>query len=122
MTIAAAIGEKLASLHPESIEVLDESGLHAGHAGASLVGMREAGRVARTRRDAVAVFDVLPFHSPVNVCHRSSIEDLIYNTGLRQSRAERKSLRYAKKQSATAVPKAPAIGEFESETAQNGRA
>jgi BolA protein len=34
MTIAAAIGEKLASLHPESIEVLDESGLHAGHAGA----------------------------------------------------------------------------------------
>jgi BolA protein len=34
MTIAAAIGEKLASLHPESIEVLDESVLHAGHAGA----------------------------------------------------------------------------------------
>jgi BolA protein len=34
MTIAAVIGEKLASLHPESIEVLDESVLHAGHAGA----------------------------------------------------------------------------------------
>ena len=34
MTIAATIGEKLASLHPESIEVLDESVLHAGHAGA----------------------------------------------------------------------------------------
>lgn len=34
MTIAAAIEEKLSSLHPESIEVLDESGLHAGHAGA----------------------------------------------------------------------------------------
>ena len=34
MTISTIIEEKLAPLHPESIEVLDESGQHVGHAGA----------------------------------------------------------------------------------------
>lgn len=34
MTIAAEMREKLAALAPESVEILDESGLHAGHAGA----------------------------------------------------------------------------------------
>ena len=34
MTIAASMREKLATLSPESVEILDESGLHAGHAGA----------------------------------------------------------------------------------------
>ena len=34
MTITATIEEKLAPLHPESIAVLDESGLHVGHDGA----------------------------------------------------------------------------------------
>lgn len=34
MTIAASMREKLAALSPESLEILDESGLHAGHAGA----------------------------------------------------------------------------------------
>ena len=34
MTVAAAIREKLAALHPESVEILDESAAHAGHSGA----------------------------------------------------------------------------------------
>jgi len=34
VTIAASMREKLAALSPESLEILDESGLHAGHAGA----------------------------------------------------------------------------------------
>lgn len=34
MTVAAAMREKLAALGPESLEILDESGAHAGHAGA----------------------------------------------------------------------------------------
>jgi BolA family transcriptional regulator, general stress-responsive regulator len=34
VTIAAAMREKLAALAPESVEILDESGLHVGHAGA----------------------------------------------------------------------------------------
>lgn len=34
MSIAATMRERLAALHPESIEILDESGLHIGHAGA----------------------------------------------------------------------------------------
>lgn len=34
MTVAAAMREKLAMLNPESVEILDESELHAGHAGA----------------------------------------------------------------------------------------
>ncbi len=32
MTVAAAIREKLAALNPESVEILDESAAHAGHA------------------------------------------------------------------------------------------
>jgi BolA family transcriptional regulator, general stress-responsive regulator len=34
MDLPAAIREKLAALQPQSIELLDESGLHAGHPGA----------------------------------------------------------------------------------------
>ncbi len=34
MAIVDAIREKLAALAPESVEILDESGLHVGHAGA----------------------------------------------------------------------------------------
>ena len=34
MTVAAAMREKLATLGPESLEILDESGAHVGHAGA----------------------------------------------------------------------------------------
>ncbi|MGE0558072.1 MAG: BolA family protein [Burkholderiales bacterium] len=34
MTIISAIEERLAALLPESIEVLDESAMHAGHEGA----------------------------------------------------------------------------------------
>lgn len=34
MTVAAAMREKLAALSPESLEILDESGAHIGHAGA----------------------------------------------------------------------------------------
>ena len=34
MTVATAMREKLATLGPESIEILDESGAHVGHAGA----------------------------------------------------------------------------------------
>lgn len=34
MSLEAAIREKLASLAPESMELLDESGQHIGHAGA----------------------------------------------------------------------------------------
>lgn len=34
MDLPAAIREKLAALEPQSVELLDESGLHAGHAGA----------------------------------------------------------------------------------------
>lgn len=33
-TIAAALQDRLASLHPQSLEIIDESSLHAGHAGA----------------------------------------------------------------------------------------
>jgi len=35
MNLAAAIHERLAALAPESIELLDESGRHTGHAGAA---------------------------------------------------------------------------------------
>lgn len=35
MTVAATMREQLAALHPESIEILDESGAHIGHAGAA---------------------------------------------------------------------------------------
>jgi BolA protein len=34
LNVAAAMRERLASLHPESMEILDESGAHIGHAGA----------------------------------------------------------------------------------------
>ena len=34
MTVAGRIEERLAALAPESLEVLDESGNHAGHEGA----------------------------------------------------------------------------------------
>lgn len=34
MTVARQIQEKLAALAPESLEILDESGQHAGHEGA----------------------------------------------------------------------------------------
>jgi len=34
MDLPAAIREKLAVLQPQSLELLDESGLHAGHPGA----------------------------------------------------------------------------------------
>ncbi len=34
MTVAERIQEKLAALAPESLEILDESGKHAGHEGA----------------------------------------------------------------------------------------
>lgn len=35
MTVAATIRDRLATLHPESVEILDESGAHVGHAGAA---------------------------------------------------------------------------------------
>lgn len=35
MTVAATMREQLAALHPESIDILDESGAHIGHAGAA---------------------------------------------------------------------------------------
>ncbi len=35
MDLNAAIREKLTALEPQSIELLDESGLHAGHPGAA---------------------------------------------------------------------------------------
>ncbi len=34
VSIAATMRDRLAALNPESVEVLDESGLHVGHAGA----------------------------------------------------------------------------------------
>ncbi len=34
MTVADRIRDRLAALHPESLEILDESGDHVGHAGA----------------------------------------------------------------------------------------
>ena len=38
MDLPAAIRERLAALAPQSIELLDESGLHAGHEGAKAGG------------------------------------------------------------------------------------
>jgi len=38
MDLSAAIREKLAALDPHSVELLDESGLHAGHEGAKAGG------------------------------------------------------------------------------------
>lgn len=38
MSLAGRIQEKLASLAPESLEILDESGKHVGHEGASAGG------------------------------------------------------------------------------------
>lgn len=35
MSVASAMREKLAALRPESVEILDESGAHVGHAGAA---------------------------------------------------------------------------------------
>ncbi len=34
MTVAGLMRDRLATLHPESIEILDESGSHVGHPGA----------------------------------------------------------------------------------------
>lgn len=58
-TVAQRIREHLAALEPESLELLDDSGLHAGHAGAmggghyrlTVVSGRFAGqpRIARHR-------------------------------------------------------------------------
>ncbi|MGH8700570.1 MAG: BolA family protein [Burkholderiales bacterium] len=38
MTVANRIEQKLAALRPESLEVVDESGAHLGHAGAKAGG------------------------------------------------------------------------------------
>jgi len=38
MDLSTAIRERLAGLEPQSIELLDESGLHAGHPGAAAGG------------------------------------------------------------------------------------
>lgn len=38
MTVAEIMRGRLAALHPESIEILDESGLHVGHTGAAAGG------------------------------------------------------------------------------------
>ena len=38
MNLAAAIHERLSALEPQSIDLLDESGKHAGHAGAKAGG------------------------------------------------------------------------------------
>jgi BolA protein len=38
MELSAAIRERLAALEPQSLELLDESGRHAGHAGAAAGG------------------------------------------------------------------------------------
>ena len=38
MNLAAAIRDRLAALEPPSLELLDESGKHAGHAGAKAGG------------------------------------------------------------------------------------
>ncbi len=38
MDLPAAIRERLATLEPKSLELLDESGLHAGHEGAKAGG------------------------------------------------------------------------------------
>ena len=38
MDLPAAIREKLAVLEPQTLELLDESGMHAGHPGASAGG------------------------------------------------------------------------------------
>ncbi len=35
MSITTTMHDRLAALHPESIEILDESGAHIGHVGAS---------------------------------------------------------------------------------------
>ena len=43
--------------------------VHPGNAFTSLVGIRKANRVAWARRDAIAVFDVLPLHVPFRFCH-----------------------------------------------------
>lgn len=34
LTVAATMRDRLAALSPESVEILDESGAHVGHAGA----------------------------------------------------------------------------------------
>lgn len=34
VSVAATMRDRLAALNPESVEILDESGLHVGHAGA----------------------------------------------------------------------------------------
>jgi BolA protein len=66
MTLAAAIHQRLATLAPESVELLDESGQHVGHEGAKnggshfrlVIVSREfanLGRLARHRK----VYDAL---------------------------------------------------------------
>src|ERR1700694_1750380 len=48
------------------VALLDE---HSGHALASLVWIRDADGVARTTREAVAVFQIVALHQPVDLCH-----------------------------------------------------
>jgi BolA protein len=62
MTVAQQIQEKLATLSPESLEILDESGKHAGHEGARgggghfqlvIVSAQFAGKAAQLRHRMV---------------------------------------------------------------------
>src|ERR1700688_2845161 len=48
------------------VALLDE---HSGHALASLVWIWDADCIARTTRDAVAVFKIMALHQPVDLCH-----------------------------------------------------
>src|SRR6202521_845564 len=52
------------------VALLDE---HSGHALASLVWIWDADCIARTTRDAVAVFKIMALHQPVDLCHESPL-------------------------------------------------
>src|ERR1700674_3858744 len=61
-------GDPTQAVEPDVSEValLDE---HSGHALASLVRIRDADCIARTTREAVAVFQIVALHQPVDLCH-----------------------------------------------------
>src|ERR1700680_2256800 len=69
-------GDPTQAVQPDVSEValLDE---HSGHALASLVRIWDADCIARTTRDAVAVFQIVALHQPVDLCHGFASPDVV---------------------------------------------
>src|SRR6266852_9312923 len=61
-------GDPTQAVQPDVSEVALLDG-HSGHAFASLVRIWDADCIARASGDAVAVFQIVALHQPVDLCH-----------------------------------------------------